>query len=60
MEDDKKLIMPFGKHEGEYLEDIIMIDPKYVKWLTNQNWVETRFNSLFKKAKSLSEEEGID
>ena len=37
--------MPFGKHKGTPLSDV---DPSYLDWLVEQDWVEEKWPQLFK------------
>lgn len=37
MKDADKMIIPFGKYEGEYLGDVIMEDRQYVEWLADNS-----------------------
>ncbi len=32
--------MPFGKHKGEQIEDLIYDEPNYMAWLYNEEVVE--------------------
>ena len=32
--------MPFGKHEGEQIEDLIEDEPQYMAWVANNEVVE--------------------
>src|SRR5262245_38920522 len=45
-ESNSKKIIPFGKHEGESVEEVLVTDRKYLEWLTNQDWFRTKFVSL--------------
>src|SRR5262245_2694310 len=45
-ESNSKKIIPFGKHEGESVEEVLVTDRKYLEWLTNQGWFRTKFVSL--------------
>lgn len=31
--------LPFGKHKGRALEDIVRDDPLYLDWLVDQPWL---------------------
>lgn len=33
-------VMPFGKHKGEQIEDLIYDDPSYLAWLINEEMVD--------------------
>ena len=44
------LIMPFGKHKGRKLEDLVEKDEiQYLNWLVSQNWIESRLENSIKK-----------
>lgn len=32
--------MPFGKHKGEQIEDLIEDEPRYIEWLVSEDVVE--------------------
>jgi uncharacterized protein (DUF3820 family) len=40
------VIMPFGKHRGEKVEDICKDDADYCRWLFKQPWFSTDFPDL--------------
>jgi len=42
-----KLIMPFGEHVGEYIDDLISEKPKYINFLMNQQWFEDKFKDIY-------------
>jgi len=48
-----KLIMPFGKYDGEYIEDVPI---EYLKFLSETGWFEDKYPRLFRKAEELIEE----
>jgi uncharacterized protein (DUF3820 family) len=31
-------IVPFGKHKGRLIEEVLVDDPAYIEWLTGQDW----------------------
>jgi uncharacterized protein (DUF3820 family) len=39
-------VMPFGKHRGQLLEEILVDDPSYLDWLAAQDWFRTEFSAL--------------
>jgi len=59
MENNKKVIMPFGKYAGEYIEDILYSSSgkSYFKFLLNQEWFEKKYKGLYKVIKKLVENE---
>ncbi len=40
------LVIPFGKHKGMTVAELIERDPAYAQWISNQNWVAERFAEL--------------
>lgn len=36
------LRLPFGKHEGKTIGDLIVNEPNYVEWLFNQNTIKVQ------------------
>jgi hypothetical protein len=40
------IILPFGKHKGSTVADVLANDPQYVEWLLGQAWVEAKFAEL--------------
>uniref|UniRef100_A0A6M3JYE3 Uncharacterized protein n=1 Tax=viral metagenome TaxID=1070528 RepID=A0A6M3JYE3_9ZZZZ len=60
MENNKKVIMPFGKYAGEYVEDILYGSDSgkdYFKFLLNQEWFEKKYKGLYRVVKKLVEDE---
>lgn len=47
---DKKpaaaLVLPFGKHKGLTVAEVLAKDPGYAEWLTAQGWLAERFAEL--------------
>jgi uncharacterized protein (DUF3820 family) len=44
MDDDPRAnIVPFGKHRGKTVEEILDADPRYLDWLTAQDWFRDKF-----------------
>jgi uncharacterized protein (DUF3820 family) len=39
-------IIPFGKHKGRLIEELILDDPGYLEWLSAQDWFRTKFTIL--------------
>jgi uncharacterized protein (DUF3820 family) len=39
-------VMPFGKHKGRLLEEIVVDDPPYLDWLVEQLWFRSEFPAL--------------
>lgn len=44
--DPSALIVPFGKHQGLTVAELLERDPNYVQWLLSQNWLAQRFAQL--------------
>jgi len=40
-------VIPFGKHKGRLLEEVMEADPAYLQWLTGQPWFRDRFVNLY-------------
>lgn len=40
------LIVPFGKHKGKTVGELLERDPDYARWLTAQGWLAERFAEL--------------
>ena len=38
--------MPFGKHQGRSLMDVVMDDPDYCDWLLAQTWFGEKYPTL--------------
>lgn len=32
------LVIPFGKHKGKLVQEVMALDPTYIEWLMNQPW----------------------
>lgn len=49
-DDNKKspsaLVLPFGKHKGTTVAELLAKDPAYAEWVVNQGWVAERFAEL--------------
>ena len=49
-EDTKKdpsaIILPFGKHKGKTVAELLAVDPQYADWVSAQAWVAERFAEL--------------
>jgi len=44
--DPSALIVPFGKHRGATVAELVAKDPQYVDWLQGQGWLVQRFAEL--------------
>jgi hypothetical protein len=44
--DQTTVIIPFGKHKGSTVGELLVKDQPYVEWLLAQNWLATRFAEL--------------
>lgn len=43
MSDYNQNIFPFGKHKGKSIEEVQTFDPRYLDWLTGQDWFRNKF-----------------
>jgi len=46
--DPSAIIIPFGKHKGSTVAELLANDPPYVEWVMAQGWVAERFAELHK------------
>lgn len=44
--DASALVIPFGKHKGATVAELLVKDPTYAAWVSNQGWVAERFAEL--------------
>jgi uncharacterized protein (DUF3820 family) len=44
--DPSAVVIPFGKHKGRTVAELLATDPAYVEWLTAQGWLAQRFAEL--------------
>lgn len=44
--DPSAIIIPFGKHKGATVAELLARDPAYADWVTGQGWVAERFAEL--------------
>jgi hypothetical protein len=44
---DTPNVIPFGKHRGKLVEELLVDDPKYVEWLSGQDWFRDKFSILY-------------
>lgn len=44
MNDD---VIPFGKHKGKTVEQVLRDDPQYLQWLPAQSWMPEKFPALY-------------
>jgi hypothetical protein len=40
------IIVPFGKHKGKTVAELLATDAQYAEWITGQGWVAERFAEL--------------
>jgi hypothetical protein len=40
------LVVPFGKHKGSTVDELLAKDPSYAEWIMAQGWVAERFAEL--------------
>ncbi len=45
-DDPSGVVVPFGKHKGATVAELLAKDPAYVEWLTAQGWLAQRFAEL--------------
>lgn len=43
MTDDNSNVIPFGKHKGKRIEEVLAADPQYLEWLSGQDWFRAKF-----------------
>jgi hypothetical protein len=46
--DPSAIVIPFGKHKGSTVAELLAKDPPYVEWVMTQGWVAERFAELHK------------
>lgn len=39
-------IVPFGKHKGRSIEEVLETDPGYLQWLSSRPWFAAKFVTL--------------
>ena len=44
--DPSAIVLPFGKHKGKTVAELLATDPQYADWVTAQAWVADRFAEL--------------
>jgi len=44
--DPSAIILPFGKHKGKTVAELLATDPQYADWVSAQAWVAERFAEL--------------
>jgi hypothetical protein len=42
-DDQSAIVIPFGKHKGSTVAELLVKDPQYVEWITAQGWFAQRF-----------------
>jgi hypothetical protein len=47
MTDQPSNIVPFGKHKGKLIEEVLVDDPGYPQWLAGQEWFRSKFAVLY-------------
>jgi len=52
-------VMPFGKHKGRLLEEIVIDDPSYLDWLVAQDWFRTEFPALHEVITNFDADENV-
>jgi len=45
-QDPSSLIMPFGKHKGSTVAELLAKDPGYAEWVMSQGWLAERFAEI--------------
>ena len=51
------VIIPFGKHKGKTVEEVETLDPQYLHFLEQQEWMREKFPSILAAAASLRGDE---
>lgn len=49
-------VMPFGKHKGKLIEELLVDDPSYLDWLAEQEWFRSEFEGLYAAIVAAEEE----
>lgn len=44
--DRSAIVLPFGKHKGSTVAELLVRDPAYAEWIVAQGWVAERFAEL--------------
>lgn len=44
--DRSAIVLPFGKHKGSTVAELLTKDPQYAEWIVAQGWVAERFAEL--------------
>jgi len=44
---DQPNIVPFGKHKGRLIEEVLVDDPGYLQWLAGQAWFRDKYVNLY-------------
>jgi len=47
MTDQPANIVPFGKYKGRLVEELLVDDPAYLQWLSQQDWFRAKFAVLY-------------
>lgn len=45
-DDPSAIVIPFGKHRGATVAELLVKDPQYAEWLLGQRWLAERFAEL--------------
>jgi hypothetical protein len=45
-DDQSAIVIPFGKHKGSTVAELLVKDPQYVEWITAQGWFAQRFAEI--------------
>lgn len=45
-EDPSNLLIPFGKHRGKTVAELLDADPQYAEWLLTQAWLTQRYSAV--------------
>jgi uncharacterized protein (DUF3820 family) len=40
---EQQNIIPFGKYKGRAIDEVLLDDPSYLQWLTQQDWFRAKF-----------------
>lgn len=43
---DQANVVPFGKHKGRLIEELLIDDPGYLEWLAGQDWFRAKYVTL--------------
>jgi hypothetical protein len=48
------VLLPFGKHVGQTLDEIASRDPSYLKWIVRQDWFRDKHADLYQAVAAMT------